>query len=131
MCRLIVLIECKLQDTGCTCPFACVAVVGPIALLEVALGPKCNHLSALLQVVDVADLLLPEVLLQIFVLASKHRLTQQLLTLCILTTSVLLTSNFPESFLCIMVLQQETTPPKLRLVLYAPLLLNEDDGLYD
>ena len=102
MSWLIAFIELKLQDPGSTRPFARVAVVGPIALLEVALSPKCDHLSALFQVVDVADFLLPEVLLQIFLLAGEHRLTQQLLTLCILTTSVLLTSNFPQSLLCIM-----------------------------
>jgi hypothetical protein len=111
--RLIVFIELKLQDPGSTRPFARVAVVGPIALLEVALGPKCNHLSALLQVVDVADLLLPEVLLQIFLLASEHRLTQQLLTLCILTTSVLLTSYFPQPFFRIMMFEYKATSPKL------------------
>lgn len=123
MSGLIIFVQCKLQDTGRACPFARVAVVGPVTLREVTLGPKRNHLGALLQVVDVADLLFPKVLLQISLLSGEHRLTQQLLTLCILTSSVFLSSYFPQSFLRIMVFEQKATPLKLRLVLDAPLLL--------
>jgi hypothetical protein len=45
-------------------------------LLEIALRPECNHLRALFQVINVAHLLFPEVLLQVLLLASEHRFAQ-------------------------------------------------------
>lgn len=78
-------------------------VVGPVALLKVALSPKCNHLCSLLQIIDVTKLLLPEVPLQVFGLPLKHSLTQQLLTFRILTASVLINCDSPEPLLSVVV----------------------------
>lgn len=76
MRRLVIFIKYKLQDSRGTGPLSRVAVIGPVALLEIALRPECNHLRALFQVINVAHLLFPEVLLQVLLLASEHRFAQ-------------------------------------------------------
>lgn len=72
----IIFIKHELQDSGSTGPFTCVAIIGPITLLKISLRPKCNHLPSLFEIIDVANLLFPEILLQVFLFASKHRFTQ-------------------------------------------------------